>query len=161
MKNLILAAAAGLALTGTAFAQGPGASPGAAGGNFSRADATAMVDRLFARVDLNKDGKITREEMQAVREQYAQSRPGAAPEGQPRGDRGGGMGMIPGLGPDGSITLERARAMALGHFDQMDGNGDGTVTQAEREAMRESRNRMMEQGMGGVRPKVKTKGGTR
>jgi Ca2+-binding EF-hand superfamily protein len=171
MNGLIMAGAAALALAGTAAAQAPGtaaaqapatsAAPAAAPGDGSirRADATAMVDQIFARVDLNSDGRITRDEMQAARQQFAQSRPGGAAGGQApaAGGGGGGMGMFAALGALGTITLEQARAMALAHFDGMDADGDGTVTRAERQAARESRNRMMEEGMGGARPRPKAR----
>lgn len=155
MKSLILAGAAALALTGTAIAQAPGAPAGRPQGNILRADATAMVDQLFARVDSNRDGRITRDEMQAARQQFAQSRPGAGAEAQaPAGGRGP-MGMPSGPGFDGTITLEQARSMALERFDRMDGDRDGIVTPDERQAARESMNRMMEEGMGGARPRTK------
>lgn len=159
MKSFILSGAAAVALAGPAIAQAPGAHAGHAGGNISRADATVMVTQLFARVDLNKDGKITREEMQAARQQFAQSRPGGKPEGQAPsgGARGGAMGMYSGFGPDGTITLEQARATALQHFDRMDADRNGTLTQIERQAMREGMHRMMEQGMGSAKPKAKAK----
>lgn len=105
----------------------------------TRAKVLTMVDRHFATGDLNKDGRITREEMQQARQQFAQSRGGKAVakrQGQKDTQRPqhGGMGMM-GMGADGAMTREEARTMALRHFDHMDANKDGTVTRAERQTM--------------------------
>ena len=107
----------------------------------SRAQVLAMVERHFAKGDLDKDGRITREEMQQVRQQFAQSHGGKAvakrrDQKDTQRPHAGGMGMMGmGFGADGAMTLAEARSMALRHFDRMDTDRDGTVTRAERQAM--------------------------
>lgn len=106
----------------------------------TRAEVFAMVERHFAKADANKDGRVTREEMQLARQQFAQSRGGKAVanrQGQKDSDHPhGGKGMRgEALGADGVLTLEEARAMASRHFDHMDANKNGTVTRAERQQM--------------------------
>lgn len=123
----------------------------------TRAQVLTMADRHFAMGDLNKDGRITREEMQQARQQFAQSRGGKAVakrQGQKDAQRphhgGMDMGMMSmGFGADGAMTREEARAMALRHFDHMDANKDGTVTRAERQAvMQQMRGMKGHQGHG-------------
>jgi Ca2+-binding EF-hand superfamily protein len=112
--------------------------------------------RMFDRLDANHDGSITREEMaQAHANRGGPGGPGA--EGGRRGPGGPGMrhrGMRhggpggpggPGMrgmrgqrmfGEQGFVTREQFRERALARFDRADANHDGTVTAAERQAMR-------------------------
>ncbi len=141
MKNtlrLAVGAAAALMIAIPAAAQSPrqhNSEP------LTRAQAVAKAEQRFAKLDLNKDGRVTREEMQQARQQFAQSRNGnavakqQAPAGGQRGHHGGKGMMGMGFGADGTMTLEQARATALRHFDHMDVNKDGVVTPAERQQM--------------------------
>ena len=104
----------------------------------------------FDRLDVNKDGMISRDEFGAAREQRIEKRVerrverrDGAKEGQPRAmrmHRGGGMGMrlivMADTNKDGRITLAEAETLALQHFDRMDSNRDGRVTLEERRAAR-------------------------
>lgn len=140
MKNafgLAAVAVAALTITAQAGAQAPRQH---GPDQITRAQVLAMVEGHFAKADANKDGRVTREEMQLARQQFAQSRGGKvvanrqAPKDGPRPH--GGMGMMGQvLGAAGALTLDEARAMGLRHFDHMDANKDGTVTRAERQQM--------------------------
>jgi hypothetical protein len=125
MKTLILAAllTAGAA---PAFAQPPLVAPqGPATGPqrghmarpLARADVQSRVQRLFARVDANRDGFVTREEIEAV-----------------RGARGGGEGLRA-RGPDGAGPgMRGGGGRGEGLFARLDQNRDGIVTRAEFDA---------------------------
>ena len=64
-----------------------------------------------------------------------------------RGHGGPGMGGMRGMrgqrmfGEQGFVTREQFRERALARFDRADANHDGTVTVAERRAMRGQRRR--------------------
>jgi EF-hand domain pair/EF hand len=119
------------------------------------------MTRMFDRLDANRDGSITREEMaQAHANRGGRGGPGA--EGGRRGPGGPGMrhrGMRhggPGMrgmrgqrmfGEQGFVTREQFRERALARFDRADANDDGTVTVAERQALRgQRRQHRMERG---------------
>jgi hypothetical protein len=109
------------------------------------------MTRMFDRFDANHDGSVTREEMaQAHGRRGGPAGPGA--EGPRRGPggpgmrhRGPGMGGMRGMrgqrmfGEQGFVTREQFRERALARFDRADANHDGTVTVAERRAMRGQR----------------------
>lgn len=113
------------------------------------------MTRMFDRLDADHDGSITREEMAQA---HASRRGGPGAEGPRRGPggpgmrhRGPGMGMGMGMrgmrgmrgqrmfGEQGFVTREQFRERALARFDRADANHDGTVTVAERRAMRGQR----------------------
>ena len=108
----------------------------------------------FDRLDVNKDGTISRDEFTKgqqerfekrieIREQRKEALKDGKP-GEPRTFRmhrmGGPMGermiVMADTNHDGNITLAEAETMALQHFDQMDTNHDGQVTPEERRAGR-------------------------
>jgi Ca2+-binding EF-hand superfamily protein len=116
------------------------------------------MTRMFDRLDADHNGSITREEMAQAHARRGPGGPGA--EGGPRGPGGrGGPGMRhrgpggpggPGMGmrgmrgqrlfgEQGFATREQFRERALARFDRVDANHDGTVTAAERQAMRGQR----------------------
>lgn len=80
---------------------------------------------MFARVDTDGNGAVSRAEFDAMHAKMG------ARMGGKMGKRGGGK-------MDGAITLQAFVANALTRFDKTDANRDGTVTQAERQAARES-----------------------
>jgi Ca2+-binding EF-hand superfamily protein len=113
---------------------------------------------VFARLDSNHDGVVTRDEFMnagpgagRVERRVFVMRDGDGPgrEGPGMGP-GGGMGMRGGMGPgggmhgrmmermdsnhDGKISLAEAEAGALEAFDRADANHDGVVTPEERQA---------------------------
>ena len=104
----------------------------------------------FDRLDADKNGAISRDEFAKAREdrierrivvrEERKDRAAASGEAKTRAfrmhHRGGGMGgrmiVMADSNKDGLITLGEAEAVALQHFDQMDGNKDGQVTREER-----------------------------
>ncbi|MET0307187.1 MAG: ca2+ sensor protein [Sphingomonas sp.] len=124
MKKLIVAGTlAATLLTGSAYARQDGqrrdplARADANGdGIVTREEFLADVDARFAKLDLNKDGKITPDERP--------EKGGMADRMISRADANG----------DGVITLEEQRAQALQRFDRIDTNHDGKIDQAERDA---------------------------
>lgn len=89
-------------------------------------------DRMFDRLDVDRDGAITEAEISAM---------GQRPPGQ-GGQRGGGRGagMMAQLfatadtDGDSRITREEMRAAATERFREQDKNGDGLVSAEERPA---------------------------
>jgi hypothetical protein len=71
MKTLtLLSGAALLAVAGIALAQdgpGPGPDRGGLEGDVTRQQVIAHVDEMFARLDANRDGRVTPDEMHAMR----------------------------------------------------------------------------------------------
>lgn len=113
-------------------------------------------DAMFARLDSDKDGSISRSEFDAPRGKLADaSAKPDAPKHRMGGGmhRGPGMAMGTGLGggmlfdradinKDGKLSLAEAEALPLQMFDRADTNRDGSVTPDERKAAREAiRNR--------------------
>lgn len=109
----------------------------------------ACGERLFARLDQNRDGVITRGEFDAAMAARAQHRAAAGQAGTDGGFRGGarlgraGMGGFRGqmfermdLNHDGRVSVQEATAFALQAFDRADANRDGVVTPEERRAAR-------------------------
>ncbi|MET0245343.1 MAG: hypothetical protein ABW182_01220 [Sphingomonas sp.] len=147
MKTPLLAAAlASLVAGGSAYAlvqpAAPSSGPTAAtpqdtpqpgrgrGGMLMRADSNgdgvitreefiAASDARFARMDVEKDGKLTAAERQ--------------------GRRGGGrMGAALDHNGDGFVTLDEQRAQAARSFDRLDRNKDGQIDSSEIAAMRDA-----------------------
>lgn len=141
-------------------------------GRFTREEARARgeqrreqhMTRMFDRLDADHNGSITREEMAAARaHRRGPGGPGAEGGGPPphpgmrhRGPRGAGMGG-PGMrgmrgqrmfGEQGFVSREQFRERALARFDRVDANHDGTVTAAERRALREQRGQRMRERRG-------------
>ncbi|MES2989721.1 MAG: ca2+ sensor protein [Pseudomonadota bacterium] len=132
-------------------------------GVVTRDEVTASVAAHFAKLDTNKDGKITVEERKAAREAMrAQMGRGdregkgmdkhmRGPDGE-RGPRGPGKRMGgPDANGDGMLSLDEQRAQALKRFDFLDRNGDGKVDQAERQLVREMMREMGPRGHRGGR----------
>jgi Ca2+-binding EF-hand superfamily protein len=70
MKKIsILAGIAALAVSGTALAQSGYQRGGDRNVDITRAQAAAKAEQTFQRLDLNRDGRVTREEMQQARQQ--------------------------------------------------------------------------------------------
>jgi Ca2+-binding EF-hand superfamily protein len=70
-KFTILAGIAALAVSGTAAAQTGGFHrSGDRNVDMTRAQAAAKADQAFQRLDLNRDGRVTRDEMRQAREQF-------------------------------------------------------------------------------------------
>lgn len=110
-----------------------------------------MMTRMFDRLDINHDGNISRDEMAQAHRGGPGGPGGPGAEGGPPpggpgmhrrgpggpGGRGGqGMGGARMFGEQGFVTREQFRERALARFDRADANRDGTVTAAERQALR-------------------------
>ena len=111
-KYLIGGAIAALIAGGAAFAQGqPAPQPGHPGGRAfmtqteNRADVAAHVQKMFARLDTNHDGFITKAEVDALEAQHADK-----------------------------LEKRAERFDPAKIFDRLDANHDGKVTEAEAEA---------------------------
>lgn len=136
-------------------------------GVVTRAEAQAFASQMFTRLDVNNDGQIDEADREARRQQrrsemfakldvdgdgqisraeymgFERDRDGdrRGKRGMRGGHRGGhhGMKMMRSADTDndGAISQDEFTAAALQHFDRMDANSDGQVTQEERKAARE------------------------
>jgi hypothetical protein len=174
MKKTILAASAAiLAIGGAAYAAQPagGFDPNA---DMTMADAKAKSDEMFARMDVNGDGKIDkadREAKQAERfaakdtngdgvlseeEFAARGERGdgerSGHKGHRGGKRGGGMAMMKMADTNGDQAVTKAEfdAAFTKHFTMMDTDKNGTVTAEDRKAARDKMRTMM-RGAGAAR----------
>jgi len=155
LKTLTAAALLGsAAIAGLASAQT--APRPAADAHVTRAEFIARAEASFARMDLNKDGVLTREERRAGRPARGDRALGpmgsrlavtqeTAPPPPPPGDRmagrpggmrgpGGGLARMDGNG-DGKVTRAEYDAGARTRFDRMDTNADGTIDATEMAAL--------------------------
>lgn len=164
MKKIALTAAASMAalIAIPALAQPGGQRPNPdsnGDGIITRAEVNADVAKRFARMDVNKDGKLNKADREAA--MAARGGEGAGEgagkrgeskrgEGQ-RGDRAGGMMRADSNG-DGAVTLAEMQAAAAQRFDRADADNDGKLTQAERDALRRGRGGGGEGGPGAPPP---------
>ncbi len=146
MKKILLVAAGAAVLAtgacGLAQAQnGPEDRPGHHGifdsdsnndGVLTRAEFNTGREALFARLDTDRNGQLSREEMHAQRGEHRGGR---------RGDHRGGPlgGGLEGADAnnDGNITREEFLARPIQMFDRLDANHDGVISAAERPQRRE------------------------
>lgn len=87
-------------------------------------------DKMFARLDANKDGKISREEFEAYRAQNAKVDAAATKAGK-RGER---MFARFDADKDGFLSRTEADAVLAWRFKRMDANNDGILTLEELQA---------------------------
>jgi hypothetical protein len=108
-----------------ALAASPGAlaqtshQHGGGNGAHSRAEFVQQIQQVFARLDANRDGFITRAEAGA----------GAA--------QGGQLFAMADANRDNRVSLGEATGVATEHFDHADADRDGQVTREEWRQMRE------------------------
>lgn len=156
-KSLILIGAGGavaLSLAAAAFALGPGGHDPMAmfdkDGNdaLSLAEVRQGAQAMFAKVDADKDGKLSQDELRAHHRMmggphhkgggHHKAGGRLAGEGGAPGEAGppaGGHGpMHMDADGDGAISLAEAQSMLEGHFTRADANRDGSVNRAEMEA---------------------------
>lgn len=129
--SALLASAAVIVASAALAAPGGGErhNPDADGdGIITRAEVDADVARRFARMDVNKDGKLDQADREAAMAERAKKR-GGEPGRMARGDANG----------DGAISADEMRLAAMARFDRADANKDGQLTAAEREAARPKR----------------------
>lgn len=147
MTKFTLSAAAALAalIAVPAMAQQGGMrhNPDSNGdGIVTRAEVTAEVAKRFARMDVNKDGKLDRADREAAMAARGGEAAGQGERKRGEGKRGEGKRGEGKRGPmradadgDGAVTLAEMQAGAVQRFDRADADKDGKLTKAEREAM--------------------------
>lgn len=105
-------------------------------GKLDAGDRTARRNLMFDRFDTDKNGAISREEF-AARPQRSESEAGKTHRWAGSGHHGrhfGGSGNV--AANAGPVTQADFTARALARFDSVDANKDGQVTKEERQAAR-------------------------
>ena len=124
-------------------------------GKLDQADRAAHQSQRFDRTDTNHDGALSRDEFVAAHQPGARAN-GPAAGGPDRrrgsrggahkgdhGNRGGGMMMkMADTNKDGVVGRDEFLAAHNHHFDMLDANHDGQLTQAERQAARQKMHAM-------------------
>ena len=132
---------------------GPG-HDGAAGAD--RVDPKDRADRMFALMDADKNGQISKAEFEAFHAAHRPGGPDGGRDGRERFARWGGgprrgMWMMhmrremmahrmfeqEDANHDGKVSLAEAEKAALDRFDKVDTNHDGVISDAERDAARQ------------------------
>lgn len=141
MKPILLAAAAVVAFATAAQAQpGPGGGPPDFDADHDgkvtlaefKAGQAERQNRMFARIDTNKDGKITKDELDAMAKRAED-----AGRGPPPGAGPGGMMMRLDANHDGVLTKAELAADTDRRFKMADTNGDGWLSKGELIMMRQ------------------------
>ena len=122
-------------------------------GKLDAADRTAHNGHMFDQVDANHDGALSRDEFMAAHQHGPAD--GHA-DGKRRGHgagHGGGMMMLKmaDTNKDGAVSRDEFLAAHAHHFDMMDANHDGRLTQPERKAGHDKMHAMSGKGSGGMR----------
>lgn len=131
--NKALIALTGIVMASGAAAQAPQGGRGLAGadadgdGIVTRAEVTAQGEARFARLDADKNGTVTPEEMQAGMGGGG----GAYGGGAANASAGAGGGGRPGGGMAGPMSKEQYLERSLGRFDAADANKDGKLDKDE------------------------------
>ncbi|WP_375398985.1 EF-hand domain-containing protein [uncultured Sphingomonas sp.] len=151
-RALIAAALAGTGFAGAVFiqpclaAQTAGPRGDADGdGVTTRADALAQADARFDRMDADKNGKLSADEMRPPRPMAGDPMASPPPPPSPGPGMGAGRGQIGermfarlDANGDGAIDRGEFREQAGRRFDRLDANRDGKVDAAERAAARDA-----------------------
>ena len=142
MKTITLAAVLLAMSSGSAMAQGaPGAKMDANGdGAVSLAEFKAARVKMMMRADTNRDGKLSKTELEAGMAAMRQG--GGGGGGQGGGQGGGMMFAMMDANKDGFLTRPEIEKMVERRFGRFDVNGDGSLSASETAAMRSG-------GMGG------------
>jgi hypothetical protein len=138
MKKLLVT----IVLGATVFSAQAGARDSAIGSaqpDITRQQARERADGLFQMFDLNRDGVITREEANEVGQKLMAQR-GALHRDVAPGFGGRTLKYLKRTFAGAqSVTRQQFEDAMLAHFDEMDANHDGVVTNAEREQARTQR----------------------
>lgn len=127
----LIAAGAVLALAGPVMAQnaaGKPMAPAATDGMTLQQFQAKNGDKLFARLDTNKDGKISPDEFAAYRKQNAEVDAKASGKAGKRGQR---LFARFDTDKDGMLSRAEADALLAMRFKRMDTNNDGVLTLEE------------------------------
>ena len=140
MKTITLAAVLLTLSAGAALAQGaPGARMDTNGDSkVSLTEFKAARVGMMMRADANKDGKLSKVELETGVEAMRKGGGGAASKGPKSGMM---FGMMDG-NKDGFLTRPEIEKMVERRFQRIDVNGDGSLSSSEMAAMRDG-------GMGG------------
>ncbi|ATC26791.1 EF-hand domain-containing protein [Caulobacter vibrioides] len=122
MKHTLIAAGALLTLAAPALAQTP-APTGMTLAQFQAKNG----DKMFSRLDTNKDGKISPDEFASLRKQN----PEADAKAEKAGKRGPRMFARFDADKDGALSRTEANAVMAMRFKRMDANNDGVLTLEE------------------------------
>lgn len=125
----LIAAGAVFALAGPVLAQTAPAAPTAQGMTVEQFQAE-NGDKLFARLDTNKDGKISPDEFMAFRKQN----PDVDAKAAKAGKRGQKVFERFDADHDGFLSRTEANAVLAWRFKRMDKNHDGILTLEELQA---------------------------
>ena len=122
-KAFLIGASLAATLAGPAFAQPRGGPEG----DLRRADVQTRLQERMARIDVNRDGTITQEEIATVvRMMQANGAPAQAAERV--------QAMFARSAQNGRISIADTVQRQMAAFDQGDANHDGTMSVAERQA---------------------------
>lgn len=138
MKKLLFLAAAAALASGPALAAPAQPAPPAAHPHMMqvemRADAQTRAQRMFARLDANRDGFVTQAEVGALQAQRAA-------KAQQRAEHRDPAKMLGRLDTDkdGRVSLAEMQKMTLQRFDRVDLNHDGKLTPEERQQAHQQR----------------------
>jgi Ca2+-binding EF-hand superfamily protein len=140
MKRLFLAACLAV-VAGSAHAQERGGMASADLDHDGKVTVSefkkAQAERMISRLDTNKDGKISKAEMNAMQAMMGQRAGGAAGGG----DRMAAMFDKLDTNKDGVLSHAEIEAGAKRRFDMADTNHDGWLSKGELLTMRQNRGR--------------------
>ena len=124
-------------------------------GKLDAADRAAHEGEMFDHLDANHDGSLSKAEFAAAHQHGPEGADGKGMRhGGPEGEHGGHMGMMMRMADtnqDGAVSREEFAAAQAKHFDMMDANHDGQLTQAERKAAHDKMKAMGGGKRGGMR----------
>ncbi|NQE64505.1 EF-hand domain-containing protein [Caulobacter sp. RHG1] len=126
----LIAAGALLAMAAPALAQTEAPAGAKPQGMTLQQFQASNGDKMFARLDTNKDGKISREEFEAFRQKNAKVDAAATKAGK-RGER---MFARFDTDKDGFLSRTEADAVLAWRYKRMDANNDGILTLEELQA---------------------------